>query len=189
MPDYIYQGNLGKEESDKYGKNNWFDWSIENWGTKWNSRDTELNGNCYSFWTAWNPCSPVIEKLAEMFPDASFYYRYDESGMGFCGVEKYEGGKLVYIMEADTWENWYDEEGDEFPDDFEYGQEKEEKTYTEEYETYKVGEIKTLFDDVDFRTETDVWFCEGKGDLRKRLEEARRISEMLEEKSNDTTTE
>lgn len=181
MPDYIYHGNLGKEETDKYGKNNWYDWSNENWGTKWNSCDTELNGNCYSFWTAWSPCSPVIEKLAEMFPDASFDYTYDESGMGFCGEEKYEGGNLVYIMEADMWEYWYDDEGEEPPADFEYGHEAEEKTYTEEYETYKVGRIKTM-SDFDCRTETDGWFCEGKGNLRERLEEARKSSEMLEDK-------
>lgn len=172
MPDYIFSGVIGPEEEKLYGKNNWYDWSCENWGTKWNSCDTELHGNFYTFWTAWSPCSPVIEKLAEMFPDAVFDYSYDESGMCFCGEEKYEGGKLVYIMEADMWENWYDEESDEPPADFEYGHEAEEKTYTEEYETYKVGRIKTLFDDVECRTETDGWFCEGKGDLRNRLEEA-----------------
>ena len=36
MPDHIYRGNLGTRERELYGKNNWYDWSIENWGTKWN---------------------------------------------------------------------------------------------------------------------------------------------------------
>ncbi len=176
MPDYIYRGAIGPKEEELYGKNNWYDWSIENRGTKWNSCDAELDGNVFRFWTAWSPCSPVIEKLAEMFPNAGFDYTYDESGMCFCGEEKYEGGKLIYLMEADMEENWFDDDGDDkanMPSDYIYGQEKEEKTYIEEYETYKVGRIKTLYDDVECRTITDGWFCEGKGDLRKRLEEAK----------------
>lgn len=39
FPDNIYQGNLGSEERAKYGKDNWYDWNIDHWGTKWNSYD------------------------------------------------------------------------------------------------------------------------------------------------------
>jgi len=34
MPDFIFKGNLGQKEKEEYGKNNWYDWSITNWGTK-----------------------------------------------------------------------------------------------------------------------------------------------------------
>ena len=37
MPDNIYRGNLGQKEKELYGQNNWYDWSIANWDTKWNS--------------------------------------------------------------------------------------------------------------------------------------------------------
>ena len=30
MPKNIFQGGLGQEEKEKYGKNNWYDWSIAN---------------------------------------------------------------------------------------------------------------------------------------------------------------
>lgn len=37
MPEHIFRGNLGMAEREKYGKDNWYDWSIAHWGTKWNS--------------------------------------------------------------------------------------------------------------------------------------------------------
>jgi uncharacterized surface anchored protein len=37
MPDSVYQGNLGEKERRLYGENNWYDWAVKNWGTKWNS--------------------------------------------------------------------------------------------------------------------------------------------------------
>lgn len=95
MPDYVYDGPLGDKEIKQYGKNNWYDWSIHNWGTKWNSCDATFfdDDNCFRFWTAWSPCSPVIQKLSEMFPDARFEYEYCEPGCGFRGIEIYKNGK------------------------------------------------------------------------------------------------
>jgi len=44
---------------DEYGVNGWYDWSIKNWGTKWNSSDVTLirrsDEKLYvSFTTAWS---------------------------------------------------------------------------------------------------------------------------------------
>ena len=35
MPKNIYRGSLGPDERQKYGNNNWYDWSVAHWGTKW----------------------------------------------------------------------------------------------------------------------------------------------------------
>ena len=66
MPDNIYTGNLGMKERELYGANNWYDWSIANWGTKWNACSPNRYGNTLEFNTAWGLCEPVLEKLAEL---------------------------------------------------------------------------------------------------------------------------
>ena len=70
MPKHIFQGNLGEEEREKYGKNNWYDWSIMNWGTKWNAVDTRVelkDGSLYyTFDTAWDCPREIVNALMRM---------------------------------------------------------------------------------------------------------------------------
>ena len=70
MPKNIYRGLLGREEEEKYGDNNWYRWSIDNWGTKWNSVDTtvEENGSTlsYNFMTAWDCPREIVDALMRM---------------------------------------------------------------------------------------------------------------------------
>ena len=70
MPKNIFRGLLGREEEEKYGKNNWYHWSIDNWGTKWNSVDTtvEENGSTlsYNIMTAWDCPREIVNALMRM---------------------------------------------------------------------------------------------------------------------------
>ena len=70
MPKNIFRGLLGREEEEKYGKNNWYHWSIDNWGTKWNAVDTtvEENGSTlsYNFMTAWDCPREIVDALMRM---------------------------------------------------------------------------------------------------------------------------
>jgi hypothetical protein len=68
MPSNIYQGNLGSAERERYGSNNWYDWSIAHWGTKWNAYSSDFNGNenTIFFDTAWSAPIPIFQKLAEI---------------------------------------------------------------------------------------------------------------------------
>lgn len=153
MPDYIYRGDIGLHEQELYGKNNWYDWSIENWGTKWNSCDTELEGNVLSFWTAWGPCSPVIRVLAKMFPEAQFEYQYEENGMGFCGCQIYKNGVAQYIMVADLEESFiYDDEDDNKCrfDDYKEGRKEETITIFGIIDGVKQGKIERREDNDDY---------------------------------------
>ena len=112
MPDNIYCGSVGDKEREIYGENNWYDWSIKNWGTKWNSIDAELDGYEIQFLTAWSPCVPVIATLAKLFPTLRFTYRYFECGMCFCGERIYENGVEIFKFDGDYAENYLCEEDD-----------------------------------------------------------------------------
>ena len=74
----------------QHGHDNWYDWCVENWGTKWNSYDSEFIDEDedrleYSFNTAWAPPEPIIHKLRELYPDVGITAFYDEPGMEFAG--------------------------------------------------------------------------------------------------------
>ena len=70
MPKNIYRGLLGREEEEKYGDNNWYRWSIDNWGTKWNSVDTRVEENgstlSYNFMTDWDCPREIVNALMRM---------------------------------------------------------------------------------------------------------------------------
>ena len=36
-PEGLFMGDLGVEEMKKYKDNNWYDWRIKHWNTKWNA--------------------------------------------------------------------------------------------------------------------------------------------------------
>ena len=101
MPENIYRGNFGLEEEKLYGKNNWYDWSIEHWGTKWNAIEVlHIGFGDYWFDTAWSPCENVIAKLSCLFPQATIRYWYYEENH-FYGMSLYEGGELIFRMDGD----------------------------------------------------------------------------------------
>ncbi len=84
-----------------------YEWCCDHWGTKWNATRPVLTLHqepmkaFIEFDTAWSPPLPVIEKLAEMFPDHEFTLNYFEGGMGFCGQIQWGGGTETYHNQDD----------------------------------------------------------------------------------------
>jgi hypothetical protein len=106
IPAGVYQGELGTEEAQSYGKNNWYHWRIEHWGTK---RDVQATlGNelpdflVYRFQSAWSPPVAWLKKVARDFPRLRFTLIYDEPGMGFAGTAIADQGKLI----VDDWKEY-----------------------------------------------------------------------------------
>jgi hypothetical protein len=74
---------LKKTEAPK-DQPNWYDWSVENWGTKWNSYEGHVTDEGIGFSTAWTPPAPIIAALAKQI-GKPLRMIYDEMGMDFCG--------------------------------------------------------------------------------------------------------
>jgi hypothetical protein len=81
-----------------------YEWCKENWGTKGNMADVEVDVHAlpkgkkqvfYSFNTAWSPPVPVIKKMGEMFPSLTFTFSYAEDGEGYKGELEISDGIVV----------------------------------------------------------------------------------------------
>ena len=132
MPQSVFRGDLGQEErkdcEDK-GIDNWYDWSVSNWGTKWEASDLHLDDEgqyddyahvTVSFSTAWSPPVNFYETLYENMNydcddmgDPQFKIRatYYEPGCDFIGIWE-NGDDRCYTASAeddDFFEN--DEDG------------------------------------------------------------------------------
>ena len=72
-----------------------YDWSVSNWGTKWNGDiyDIKLNEGelVIGFCSAWSPPTYWLQKVARIFPDLHFELTYMETGIWFAGLCMAEG--------------------------------------------------------------------------------------------------
>lgn len=86
----------------KYGYIHWYDWRINNWGTKWNAYSQQIDGDVIKFQTAWSTPQPAIQRLSEIFTDVQFTVEYADEDIGSnCGRYTFADGYLSedYIPE------------------------------------------------------------------------------------------
>lgn len=94
VPDYVYQGNLSFSDKDDF-KENWYDWNIKNWGTKWNCYESSIkdssDGVVIEFYTAWSIPYPIIVALANQLKSKKMTHEYYDEGSNFWGREVWSG--------------------------------------------------------------------------------------------------
>lgn len=111
---YTYpEYSLGEEYVDPTKA--WWDWRIQNWGTKWDIQEGELYASlCHymgggitlqaTFETAWNPPLGIYEKLEEQgFQVCGYYY---EPMMDFMGIYEKGEDKEYSVPERSDSEKW-----------------------------------------------------------------------------------
>lgn len=94
--------DLGKkyyENLRDYGAKTWYQWSYQNWGTKWNACDCEpadADHHRLCFLTAWECVPKILEKISEHFPETQIVYSYADEDIGSnVGVLVYENGEII----------------------------------------------------------------------------------------------
>lgn len=77
----------------------WYDWRIENWGTKWDAgieaAEESPGSLSYQFDTAWSPPTPVIECMIKTYPGLVFKFKYVEEGPSYAGIMEGFGGSVT----------------------------------------------------------------------------------------------
>ena len=103
--DMVAYGKRVIDNIEKYGFMDWYDWSCNNWGTKWNACETEYNEenpSQVSFQTAWSDVRMLIYELSKQYPKNLFIYNYamEETGV-YTGVISFTNGKVYDEAEYD----------------------------------------------------------------------------------------
>tara|TARA_Y100001938_G_scaffold149911_1_gene238677 strand:+ start:1208 stop:1756 length:549 start_codon:yes stop_codon:yes gene_type:complete len=115
LREFVEKSTINIKENDEFSfegtlprgdRKDWYNWSIENWGTKWDACEACINHNdidyfAVSFETAWSPPIDWIENIMKNFPDLCFTLEYEEPGMCF-------GGKLFAQHERVFEDNHWD---------------------------------------------------------------------------------
>lgn len=81
----------------------WYQWNIENWGTKWNATRTSYDENAGSilFETAWSFPAPVIYELSKKFPDHVLHVQFADEDLGYnVGEAWIQDGEAVEVNES-----------------------------------------------------------------------------------------
>jgi len=116
---------LQQEYIEKFGADNWYEWSCKHWGTKWGACSAEQTDfgteedrttATLKFETAWSCPIQIIEKLSNEYPDVLVKIKYSDEDFGSnvgecsikCGVWLYEncpeaGSKEAYEMANYFW--------------------------------------------------------------------------------------
>jgi hypothetical protein len=100
---------LRGELLEKCGYDNWYDWCIANWGTKWGFYDISESPDItetsigttaeYRYMTAWSPATKLFLKVSRMFPDLNFYHQFADEGGNFVGEETIANGEILHSQD------------------------------------------------------------------------------------------
>ena len=121
LGDAIANGQPDAEMIEKYGYSSWYDYCVNEWGTKWDvgedgATDIHPDGtmlNTY-FDSAWSPPVAAYDKLVELGFGIDAYYF--EGGMGYAGYYGEYGDEGIDLegMTADDIEREHPDLNDAF---------------------------------------------------------------------------
>jgi hypothetical protein len=130
LVDYcLKEGNADLESArkalfniDNYGVKDWYEWSVKNWGSKWNSSESVFEDGKIHFQTAWSVPEPVFIELSKIHPDVKMRVIFADEDLGNnCGEFTLLDGKIVSFDEYDAYqacEVWGYDPAEIFPDEY-----------------------------------------------------------------------
>ena len=95
-----------KTNREKHGYANWYDYCVNEWGTKWDVGDgsginlVTDNELIVYFDSAWSPPITAYDKLIDL--GFAIYATYYEPGMAFCGIYDECGDECYNLSDMDS---------------------------------------------------------------------------------------
>lgn len=89
-----------------YGSEDWYEWRLKNWGTKWNCYEVfEIDENIVEFQTPWSTPKEIIKYISGKFPSSTFMVEYADEDLGVnCGRYSYKDSQII--------EDWHPVKGE-----------------------------------------------------------------------------
>lgn len=84
-------GDMYIHNMKEYGVATWYDWRVNNWGSKWGAHDFSYNKTTMIFSIAWTTTIQIFEKLAEEFKNDRIEIRYADE----C-YSNYNNGSIIF---------------------------------------------------------------------------------------------
>ncbi|MCL2112276.1 MAG: hypothetical protein FWH32_08575 [Clostridiales bacterium] len=87
-PEIIEFGKACFENKEQFGFPTWDEWCLEEWGNELNaiaheSHPYEAGSGLVTFVTSFSGAPRVVERIAEMFPSATFNYNFADEDIGY----------------------------------------------------------------------------------------------------------
>jgi len=147
----IDSAKIALDNIENYGHKDWYSWSVDKWGTKWNAYSQEAREDgSIKFETAWSTPYPVMEALSRKYPEAVICVRYADEDFGH-NVGEYtlmEGD----VIEQNTPEGGSDEAFELAADITGYEDYFTDRVYdieaetADELEDYEMNAIRYVYD-------------------------------------------
>lgn len=85
---FLAECEQAKQNIEKYGFKDWYDWRRAKWGTKWNGFHLNvLSEDTIMFDTAWSTPMGIWYAIAEQFPELQFNIKYADEDSGYNAGE------------------------------------------------------------------------------------------------------
>lgn len=83
MTDIYEYGKELHRLDELYGCHDWYEWSLEHWGVKWNACDARRDGNIIIFETPWEGVPRLMLMVSEKFPQVVMDYEFADEDFGY----------------------------------------------------------------------------------------------------------
>lgn len=97
-PEIFELGKRYYENLRDHGATTWYDWSVDNWGTKWNAYncvEVDADSRFLQFDTAWSSVPNILSLLSEEFPEVRMEYKWADENIGYnVGTAIFYDGEL-----------------------------------------------------------------------------------------------